>query len=258
MNNEASNRMANLRQISQTMSSKRFRGKLCAYCCELPAITGDHVFAREFFLPDARANLPQVPVCDRCNNYKSKLEHYLTALLPFGGLHSHALENLADQVPRRLTKNQRLARELNTGRGRIWHIEGEIIQPVMTLPLDPQQTCELFAQIGRGLTYHHWGTYLKPDHVSEALFLSDYGRKFFARLFTMKAANRVQQDLGNATVSYDGVQATDNPQLTLWRIQFYGGIVVSGDPKAPNTTSTEIAVITGPKRIVHLLTQRSS
>lgn len=238
------------------MSSKRFKGKLCAYCSERPAVTGDHIFAREFFLPEARANLPQVPACDRCNNDKSKLEHYLTALLPFGGHHAHAHENLASQVPGRLSKNQRLARELNAGRGRIWHIEGEILQPTMTVPIDPERTSELFAQIGRGLALYHWGTYLQRGHISEALFLSNFGREFFARLFAMNAANRVQQDLGNATVSYSGVQAVDTPQLSLWRIHFYGGMVLSGDPQTPNTVSTEIAVVTGPKRIVRLLTER--
>lgn len=238
------------------MSSKRFKGKLCVYCSDRPSVTGDHVFAREFFLPEVRANLPQVPVCDRCNNDKSKLEHYLTALLPFGGRHAHAHENLATQVPGRLAKNQRLAREVIAGRGRIWHLEGGIVQPTMTVPIDPHRTCELFAQIGRGLAWYHWGTYLQPGQISEALFLSNFGREFFARIFSMNAANRVQHNLGKGTVSYSGVQAADTPQLTLWRVHFYGGMVLSGDPQAPNAIATEIAIVIGPKRIVGLLTER--
>jgi hypothetical protein len=43
--------------------SKKFKGKTCAYCGEREAITGDHVFAREFFLPSDRADLPQAPIC---------------------------------------------------------------------------------------------------------------------------------------------------------------------------------------------------
>jgi len=239
------------------MSSKRFKGKLCVYCSQRPGVSGDHIFAREFFLPQARGNLPQVPACDRCNNEKSKLEHYLTALLPFGARHQDAHENLTSQVHGRLAKNQRLARELNAGRGRIWHIEDKIFQPMMTLPIDPQRACELFAQIGRGLAWHHWGTYLQPSHISKAMFLTKFGRTFFARIFTMNAASRVQQALGKATVSYSGVRAINTPQLTLWRIQFYGGMVLSGDPQVPNADSTEIGVVTGPKRIVSLLTMRS-
>ena len=65
--------------------SKRFRDKPCVYCLTNPSTTtGDHVFAREFFPEAARANLPKVPACESCNNEKSHLEHYLTAVLPFG------------------------------------------------------------------------------------------------------------------------------------------------------------------------------
>ena len=57
---------------------KGFKGKTCVYCAAAPAATMDHVFAREFFLVDRRANLPKVPACQACNSAKSGLEHYLT------------------------------------------------------------------------------------------------------------------------------------------------------------------------------------
>lgn len=97
--------------------SKKFKDKRCAYCAERNAVTGDHIFAREFFLSAARANLPQAPICLECNNEKSKLEHYLTAVLPFGAKHKASLENLASMVPKRLGKNARLHRELVPGSG---------------------------------------------------------------------------------------------------------------------------------------------
>lgn len=65
--------------------SKKYKGKLCAYCGRADADTADHVFAKEFFLPPHRDNLPKVPTCSRCNGHKSKLEHYAVAVLPFGG-----------------------------------------------------------------------------------------------------------------------------------------------------------------------------
>ena len=65
--------------------SKKYKGKLCAYCTNKAAEAGDHVFSREFFLVEDRDDLPQAPICDSCNNAKSKLEHYLTAVLPFTG-----------------------------------------------------------------------------------------------------------------------------------------------------------------------------
>lgn len=237
------------------MSGKRFKGKLCVYCSQRPSTAGDHVFAREFFLPQSRGNLPQVPACHRCNNDKSTLEHYLTALLPFGGRHSQARENLASQVPDRLARNLRLARELNTGRGRIWHDEDTLLLPTMTVPLDPKRTCDLFARIGRGLAWCHWKIHLHLEHTSKAIFLSEAGRQVYARVFDVNAANRVQQELGNGTVSYGGVQSMEIPQLTIWRIRFYGGFMVAGDPSDPEAVSTEIGVATGPKHIVGILTE---
>lgn len=47
--------------------SKKFNGKLCAYCAKRKAETDDHVFAREFFLLEDRNNLPKAPACGPCN-----------------------------------------------------------------------------------------------------------------------------------------------------------------------------------------------
>jgi hypothetical protein len=237
------------------MGSKRFKGKLCVYCSERPAITGDHIFAREFFVSDARADLPQVPACDQCNNEKSKLEHYLTAVLPFGGRHPQATENLAELVPGRLEKNQRLAQELRSGMSRFWHVEGHTVSPSIAVPIDPDRLCELFAQIGRGLAWYHWGTYLQGSHTSKAIMLSSAGRSVFDSLFAMNVANRVRESLGKATVTYSGVQAVDPPQLTCWRVQFYGGMALTGDPESPGVVSTEIGVVTGSQNIVHRFLQ---
>lgn len=236
------------------MSGKRFRGKLCVYCSTRHSVTGDHVFAREFFTNESRGNLPQVPTCDPCNNEKSKLEHYLTTVLPFGGRHADAYANLSRQVPGRLAKNLRLARELNAARGRTWHLENGMYRETMTIPLDPDRCHLLFEFIGRGLAWYHWQVYLQPEQTSRALFLSKFGTAYFDRIFTMNAAARVHGDLGKGTVTYIGVQAVDRRDLTLWRIQFYGGIAVAGDPAAPSEVATEVAVVTGPTRLVNSLT----
>lgn len=117
--------------------SKKFKGQRCAYCAERDAITGDHIFAREFFLPSARADLPQAPICQECNNEKSKLEHYLTTVLPFGGQHSASLENLTSMVPKRLRKNARLHSKLAAGRRKTsTHTSGGESMHTMTIPFD--------------------------------------------------------------------------------------------------------------------------
>lgn len=88
--------------------TKLYKNKRCVYCSKAKAETADHVVAREFFMPSLRANIPKVPSCTSCNNNKSVLEHYLTALLPFGGRHRAAHENLVSMVPRRLMRNKKL------------------------------------------------------------------------------------------------------------------------------------------------------
>src|SRR5262245_57126728 len=95
---------------------KKFRDSTCVYCATRPATTEDHVFALAFFLVARRGNLPKVPACDTCNNAKSKLEHYLATVLPFGGRHADAADNAQQEVvQRRLDKNPVLHRNLAVG-----------------------------------------------------------------------------------------------------------------------------------------------
>lgn len=238
------------------MASKRFKRKLCVYCCDRLSVTGDHLFAREFFVDAARPNLPQVPACDQCNNEKSRLEHYLTTVLPFGGRHADAHEALEGLVPGRLAKNLRLARVLSAGQGHVWHMENQVIRRAMVVPIDAAQATALFAFIARGLAWLHFSTYLLPEHSSNAIFLSRAGEDYFARLFAMNAANRVHQDLGRGTISYVGAQAVDSPQLTIWRLEFYGGMALSGDPALPGQVATAIGAVTGPRRLAYMLSER--
>lgn len=239
------------------MSGKRFKGALCVYCACRPSVTGDHVFAREFFTTESRGNLPKVPTCDHCNNEKSKLEHYLTAVLPFGGRHAEASANLAEKVPERLAKNLRLARDLNATSSDASYLKQCFHRETMTVPLDVEKTHALFEYVGRALAWHHWKIYLQPEHISRALFLSTFGTAYFDRIFATNAAARVHANLGRGTFTYVGVQAVDHRDLTLWRIRVYGGIAVIGDPETPGEMATEIAVVTGPSRAVNLLTKNN-
>lgn len=240
------------------MSARRFRGMVCVYCSERPAYTGDHIFARGFFLERARGDLPQAPTCERCNGRKADLERYLSAVLPFGGVHHDAHDSLVELVPRRLAGNVRLASELAAGRQAVWRRAPDALHLGMTIPVDAEQVVALFAMVARGLAWFHWKTYLAPEHDADALMLTQFGQHYFDRLFAMNARDRVQLDLGNGAVSYRGVQAVDTPQLTLWRVTFYGGLLFAGDPAAPDETTQEIGAVTGPRRLVGMLCKRAT
>lgn len=46
-----------------------------------------------------------------------------------------------------------------------------------------------------------------------------------SHVFTkMSARNRVARNLGDGALIYEGIQAKDYPQFTLWRFLVYGGL----------------------------------
>ncbi len=232
--------------------SKKFKGQRCAYCAARDAVTGDHIFAREFFLPSARANLPQAPICEECNNKKSKLEHYLTAVLPFGGQHSASLENLSSMVPKRLRKNTRLHRELAAGQRKTsTHTSGGETVQTITIPFDGHRLEQLFAMIARGLIWHHWQVYLGDNYAIQAHSVTKVGERLFDDLlFKPNARDRVRGNLGDGSFVYEGAQAVDDSGITAWRFTIYGGLVSCEDPAAPETMGSQIVVITGPQSVM--------
>jgi len=224
--------------------SKKYKGKQCVYCATSPSTTADHVIGREFFLPSRRNNLPKVPACKTCNGEKSQLEHYLMALLAFGGRHADAVENLTTMVPKRLKKNAKLHADLAAA----FEQSGGT-----TLPIDHVRLERLFALIARGLVWYHWQILLGLGHSAIASIFSDAGTHFFTQMLNgWKTPNRVTGNLGDGTFCYEGAQATDCPQMTVWRFSMYDGIVFGGDPKVPGPSSLAVAV-TGPDALIQKL-----
>lgn len=227
---------------------KGFKKKLCVYCATEESTSADHVFARQFFLPQHRRKLPKVPACDGCNREKSNLEHYLASLLPFGGRHAVAAENLGMMVPRRLQKNARLSRELLQGQGRAWTQEGSLVVPTMTLPIDSRRFEKLFEFVVRGLVWYHWGIYLTSEHFVQVWTLTKAGEELFdERLFSLNAHSRVNENLGHGTFIYQGAQGVDCAQVTVWHIWVYGGVHLSEDANGVAATASRINVVTGPQ-----------
>ena len=176
--------------------SKRFRGIFCAYCAKEMATTGDHVFAREFFLESGRAKLPQAPACADCNNQKSKLEHYLTAVLPFGGKHADASTILGSMVPKPLRRNQKLHRHLSD------EFTGDAI------PVGGDKLERLFALIALGFVWYHWKVYVNHQmHAVHYFTISPPGAQMLdASIFKRNARDRVNENIGNGAFIYEGTR----------------------------------------------------
>ena len=208
-----------------------FKGKRCAYCSNAMATSEDHVFARQFFLERDREDLPKAPACHDCNGKKSRLETYLAAVLPFAGRHAQAAENLTTGVPRRLGKNQKVSRELFGSMKPAWLREdGGIYQQTSVVDFDGDKLIDLLRYVGRGLAWHHWKVYLRPQDEVSVMFVKDVGTMLFQSLLAkMRPQCLVDENLGHGTVLYRGLQAPDPPELTVWTISMYGGVVLSND-----------------------------
>jgi hypothetical protein len=210
----------------------KFSGETCIYCNNAQAESSDHVVGRKFFLEERRGNLPQVPACKRCNNRKSELEAYLMTVLPFGAKNADAAEILAKLVPPRLENNAKLERKLRRGYER----SGGTAIPFEHKPLE-----ELFAMIAKALAFQYFGVRLGSGYSSIASLFTNEGEEFFAGMLS-SGKEHVSGDLGEGTFRYEGAQNKDDPQLTMWRFEIYGGVDFGGDPNVNGPSSLAIAV----------------
>lgn len=214
---------------------KKYEGKLCVYCGKRMSTTADHVWGRGFCLVKHRDNLPQVPACEECNNAKSKLEHYLTTVLPFGARNRDAVVALQTMVPKRLDKNQKLKTRLTLG------FTG------YSIPLEPGRIEALFGFVTKGLLWNHFGiTLTENDRVAVTVTQHD-GEGFLDYIFSkLNPRNEVRVDLGEGTLVYQGRQATDYAQFTIWRFLIYGGLQFRESVRDPNGKHSVIFAMTGP------------
>jgi hypothetical protein len=107
--------------------------------------------------------------------------------------------------------------------------------------------------IAQGLAWHHWGVLLRTGFSAIASLFNDAAAPFFAQMLSgWKTPIRVSANLGNGTFVYEGAQATDVPEATIWRFQMYGGITFVGDPAVPGPASLAVAV-TGPDALIQRL-----
>jgi hypothetical protein len=229
---------------------------MCVYCADAPSVTADHIVARQFFLSNRRGDLPKVPACERCNRQKSELEHYLTAVIPFGGRHPDATVNLETMVPKRLLKNHRLRENLVLGLKRSTARHPDADSPIHTslaVPIDSAQLRRLFALITKGLVWYHWQAILGPGYSVRAEAISEAWAERYGLFFRMKARDHVRANLGEGTFCYEGLQAEEPRELTIWRFSIYGGVCFSGDPNSPATMSSQVLAMTGPELQLHEL-----
>jgi glutaredoxin len=234
--------------------SKKFKGKLCVYCRRNESTTADHVFPRELFQIEQRDQLPKVPSCVECNNEKSKLEHYLSAVLPFGATHSNSEKALSVDAAKRLEKNQKLHKELKRRFGyRQVPSEHGGTEERLVVELNYEALHDFVGFIGRALMWHHWGTYLPSEFRFIVFTPSSSGIEYISRLFEMSSDYRVDVKLGGDTVRYKGVMSEVDEGLSIWAIQLLGGMTVSDKSLGYVFKNSFVAMVTGPSKAIENL-----
>ncbi|MGS0681209.1 HNH endonuclease [Shewanella sp. 125m-7] len=226
--------------------SKKFRDKVCVYCRKNNSTTADHVFPRELFQNHERDNLPKVPACAVCNNAKSKLEHYLTATLPFGATHDNAETALSVDVSKRLSKNKKLQRELETSYSQNQVSDSKLgTRNALTISLDFKKLEELCSYIAIGLMWHHWEKLLPFNFSHKAFIPSEYGLEIVDGLFNMTSDFRINEVIGDNTIKYKGTLAEVDKGMSVWAIQLLGGITIADNNFSNVFENSYVAVITG-------------
>ncbi|KML42223.1 hypothetical protein VK92_02910 [Burkholderia sp. LK4] len=188
--------------------------------------TGDHVIALEFCPGTARDSLRKVPACVACNNAKSKLEHYVLAVLPMGSLLPSAATAITEQVGPRLAKNEALRRQLAVGQQMRWvrSSDGRWYESV-ALPFDTMKLSELACYIALGLAWHHWQAQLVPHAPVRAALFSTGGLQLFEQLLASHdPLARVEGSFGEGVFAYRGIYDRANIATTWWQMTFFGGV----------------------------------
>lgn len=205
--------------------SKKFKDKPCVYCeSGVSTSTGDHVFPRALFLENRRKDLPKVPCCKNCNDEKSKLELYITSILPLGGRHIDALQNLTILAKPRLDKNLDLKNKTCKSQ-QYYYLPNEhgILEPCLAINIDYKKIIKFFEYITKALTFIHFKIKLNHDFIIHVYFEHNQ----FESWLKNKYKNKIEEDLGSGTISYKAIQANDNDCLLAWEYIIYGGLSFS-------------------------------
>ncbi|MEO6012746.1 MAG: hypothetical protein ABIQ30_04060 [Devosia sp.] len=224
--------------MQRTMTSG-YSKRLCAYC-QLASSTrqGDHIFAREFFLEAQRANLPKAPCCATCNGAKARHEHYLTAVLPFGGRHDDAVASI-EATETRLGENLRLKRELEDGLELGASPDGSSL-----VPFQDEHLRGLFEMIPKGLLWYHAGVYL-PENYGALAFAAPSGAVEPNPNFG-PGAETYRGNLGNGVFEYEGVTNPSDRFSSAWVFKLFGGAKFLTDAHEFGEDADRMVALTGP------------
>jgi hypothetical protein len=236
------------------MGSKKYKGKPCVYCVDGISIDGEHIISRKFFPEKFRDNLPKAPSCKQCNVAKSKLEHYLTAVLPFSSDHITALQSQAEKVNRRLNKNLPLKNELRSGISPAWFpSKNGTIEKTIAIPFQFENLIEYCKYLVKGFIWYEWDVIVPKHYIIEVLSLTQHGYSFIHDLLELSPNWKRQKSYADGGFSYTCTRNSADGAFSVWHFKFYENIHLSDNTDEKDVEFAEICALTGPPDIQRLI-----
>ena len=235
-------------------NTQQYKNKLCVYCRDAKSTTADHVFPRGIFQRHQLDSLPKVPSCKLCNNDKSKLEHYLLSVLPFGATHAHAKNALSVDVSKRLEKNKKLHRKISEGFGYTYiQQQSNILERRLVVKFDADKLHKFVGYVGRGLMWYHWNKLLPLESSFETFTPSPIGIEYIGGLLNLSSSLRINTQLGEGTVRYHGVMSEVDEGVSVWAVQLFGGITIATENNEHIQKNSCVVMVSGSRDMLNKL-----
>ena len=102
--------------------------------------------------------------------------------------------------------------------------------------------------MAKGLAFWHRGVLIPGDTcVSFGGFLRAEGEGYFEQLLAKRAGQRrIIGNLSDRVLVYEGAQAVDHPQFTVWRMSHYG-VLLGGSADSGAEKPSSAYVVTAPR-----------
>lgn len=207
------------------------RNQLCVYCGTKEATTRDHVAPLCLFVDPKPPNLLTVPVCEDCNNEKSRDDTILRDVLMVDIDNSHPIAQhlLATKVKRAVERNRsevaRLVAQAGDAQPRHDH-EGKYLGDAHKADLPPGTMDRILSRMVHGLFFSERRAILPNEH--ELVVLRQPAATFPALYGGM--ANPLARTFGHV-FGFTWVRTPD-PLRMLWLLWFYDSVVYSVTSKA--------------------------
>jgi len=126
-------------------------------------------------------------------------------------------------------------------------VDGGVYRPTSMMAFKGEKLQELMKYVARGLAWHHWKVYVPSDIPVKSMILTEIGNAAWVEMVNrMLLGGTVYEHLGRGTVVYEGAQSPDTPEVTIWVVSMYGGMVFSdGQAREKGDSSTWLWMITG-------------